>query len=445
MVRFARACRHVSWLMLAAPLFAAAQEAAAPAQKIEVTGSRIPRLLTETALPLQIITREELARTGAQDLEELFERVPAALGGWRESASVSSSDRAGYSGIALHGLGTKSTLVLLNGRRLANHAFSSSGDTGVDLHLIPLAALDRIEVLKDGASAIYGSEAIGGVVNFILRSDYSGWEVNANRGAAEQGGAASWRAGVTFGAGSLERAGWHLFANLSHRRVEALKGAERHFAATAYRPELGLNQLSPASFPANIPRGPGRLLNPAAPNCPARHVLIGTACLFDYAPTVDLVSPLAQTNLVASLRVKLGEAHEARVEWVASSHRLTSSSSPSPVFAAANNQNIPIVLQATSPYYPTGLGLSGNLVNLRYRPLELGVRTGVADADQHRLLAGLRGSLGEWSYDAALSSSRSRATLDYVDGYVAARALIDGPKGLISPAPMPSMRARAAT
>ena len=145
--------------------------------RIEVTGSNIPRTEGETALPVQIITREEIAHSGSTTVAEVMARVSANIFGYNDQLSlIDQLGRPGMSSVNLRGIGAGSTLVLLNGRRVANYAFEGEA---VDVNSIPLAAIDRIEILKDGASAIYGTDAIAGVVNFILRKDYQGFDADA--------------------------------------------------------------------------------------------------------------------------------------------------------------------------------------------------------------------------------------------------------------------------
>ena len=142
---------------------------------MEITGSSIKRIDTETALPVQMITREDIEKMGATTAAELVKNISANTAPLTDGPSITdgTSGQRGLNGANMRGLGVSSTLVLLNGRRLAN--FASPGDNaGVDLNNIPAGAIQRVEVLKDGASAIYGTDAIGGVINFITRKDYTG-------------------------------------------------------------------------------------------------------------------------------------------------------------------------------------------------------------------------------------------------------------------------------
>ena len=141
-------------------------------QRVEVTGSSIKRIEGETALAIETIKREDIDKTGVTTAAELLQKISSNVGGLTDGTSVSDvmGGQRGFNGANLRGLGVSSTLVLLNGRRLAN--FASPGDnSGVDLNSIPAGAIQRVEVLKDGASAIYGTDAMGGVINFITRKE----------------------------------------------------------------------------------------------------------------------------------------------------------------------------------------------------------------------------------------------------------------------------------
>src|SRR5204862_2885604 len=126
---------------------------------------------------------------------------------------IQPAPRPGMSSINLRGLGDGNTLVLINGRRVANYAFDGSA---VDINAIPLSAIERVEILKDGASAIYGTDAIAGVVNFILRKDYRGFEAAGYGAWTQHGGADSRHAVVSAGSGELSTDRFNVFATLSY-------------------------------------------------------------------------------------------------------------------------------------------------------------------------------------------------------------------------------------
>jgi len=178
----------------------------APAQKVEkveITGSNIKRSDVETISPVDVITREDIERSGKQTVAEVLRSIPQNSGSLDEKNT--NSFAPGSAGISLRGLGQKATLVLMNGRRIAGYGLAQNiQESFVDLNSIPAAAIERIEVLRDGASAVYGSDAIAGVVNFIMRKDYRGAEVSVSGTALQQTSKGrEFRVSGTFGFGDL--------------------------------------------------------------------------------------------------------------------------------------------------------------------------------------------------------------------------------------------------
>ena len=206
-------------LMLAGPV--AAQQTQPPTQeqkleRITITGSNIRRTDTETVAPVEIITREDIEKSGKATVAEVLRSIPANAGN-SYSETFSNSFAPGAAGVSLRGLGQKATLVLLNGRRTAGYGFAQNlQDTFVDLNSLPASAIERIEILKDGASAIYGSDAIAGVVNVILRKDYRGIEVAGSVGYFE--GKSDYRASVTAGFGDLCADNFNVFGVLDYSK-----------------------------------------------------------------------------------------------------------------------------------------------------------------------------------------------------------------------------------
>ncbi|QSI78230.1 TonB-dependent receptor plug domain-containing protein [Niveibacterium microcysteis] len=181
-------------------------------QKIQVTGSAIKRIASEGALPVQSISAAEIKKTGATNVAELIQNLPA-MQGFSNAASNVGAGSVGYSSASVHNLGDSRTLVLLNGKRLATYAGQTfiGGSSGVNLNTIPIAAVERVEVLTDGASAIYGTDAVAGVVNFILKSNYQGLDASVSYNAPEAGGAEEKRISVSGGFGDLEQDRFNVF------------------------------------------------------------------------------------------------------------------------------------------------------------------------------------------------------------------------------------------
>jgi iron complex outermembrane receptor protein len=225
-------CRVVAQALgtgVAVSMFAtgALAQQATKVEKIEVTGSNIKRVDTETVAPVEIITREQIERTGQPTIADVLRNIPANSGG-SFGESFSNSFAPGAAGISLRGLGQKTTLVLLNGRRTAGYGYAQNlQDTFVDLNSIPSAAVERVEILKDGASAVYGSDAIAGVVNIILRKDFKGADAGAGMGWFE--GKNDYRANATFGMGDLAKDTYNVFGVFDYYKRELLMMSETDF------------------------------------------------------------------------------------------------------------------------------------------------------------------------------------------------------------------------
>jgi len=444
---------------------ARAQAAAADTklEKIEVTGTNIRRVDTETGLPVQVITRTDIERGGIVTAQDIIERISASqsYGGWNDSLGVGSS-LAGYTGASLRGLGAERTLVLLNGRRLAPYALS--GGQSVDLSGIPASAIERVEVLKDGASAVYGTDAIGGVINFILRKDYQGVELSAMHLAVERGGGETSRATITGGWGNLARDGLNAFLTLDHVRQEALRAKDREFSKTSYIPAVGMDGTSNASFPANIsqpaifdadgnlvrPRGFAGQRNPTIPATGATAsscvpplsfptLQFPTVCRFDYVPLVDNIAESSKTNVVGRLSWQAHPDHLVFAEGSYYRGEFTYKISPTPAIPGGQGGG-PFELPPGSPYYPTAFvaSLPGGRTNLpvrvNYRLAELGPRTNEPEVEQSRIVVGSQGSLGSWDYVLSGGHTANRQVDRYTGGFVsesAFRRLFDA--GIVNP------------
>ncbi|MBE0369112.1 TonB-dependent receptor [Pseudoalteromonas aurantia] len=224
-VRLAFAFGAASTVAFSANTFAAEED---KVERIEVTGSSIKGTDLAGALPIDVISAEDIKNTGVTSVPDLVAQIPSMQGFTTPVSSVGGGG-AGIATASLRGLGDQYTLVLLNGRRLAPSGSGSS----VNLNNIPLAAVERVEVLTDGASALYGSDAIAGVINFILKSEQDGTTV-AFRTDQPKDGAESYNLSVTTGYGDFDRDGFSIVASLSHDTTDSLRSADREFAKTGF-------------------------------------------------------------------------------------------------------------------------------------------------------------------------------------------------------------------
>ena len=446
-IRKVAACRRriaSGSFLLSVAMSATAQQDSAPVvrlEKVEVTGSHILRSEIESALPVQVITREDIERSGSTTVAELMSKVSANVLGFNDQLTIGQAGRPGLSSVNLRGIGDGSTLVLLNGRRVANYAFDGGA---VDVNSIPLSAVDRVEILKDGASAIYGADAIAGVVNFILRKDFQGFEITGYGSWTQHGGGDQQQAIVTLGYGDLTKDKYNVFVTASYQKDDALSATARPFSRTSYLPDAGINNLSPVAFPANI-FASGLFYNPTyATGCtpptslPTTFTFIpGGACGFDAATLIDIIPAVERTGVVARATFQLNADHQLFAEAVYTRNNFNVKIAPTPASQFSTPNLDPLLYPAGGPYYPTDFaaanGISGDL-NVFYRTVPLGPRVDEVGTSAWRAVVGADGTVGGWNYGTALSYSQTDQSDRFTSGYVSAQRLIDAmATGLINP------------
>jgi iron complex outermembrane receptor protein len=436
------------------PVHAQEQDGDAIKNRVVVTGSSIKRIEGETALPVQVLKRADIERIGASSTEELVKQL-SSLSSAGSSTTVANA--SGYGGgniaaVSLRGLGGGRTLVLVNGRRVSVYGGGSAGSAGssVDVNSIPLSAIERVEVLKDGASAVYGSDAIAGVVNFILRRDYKGVEISGSYGQPTRGSSGKDTKATLFGGfGDFATDGYNVTAGLNLQTTDAIYGYQRAFANRLNVAENN-DYLSSIAFPANVSLyGTGVLKNPMLPNCgPASSVspFTPTRCSFDNSPSVSLQPDMKRANLMLNGRKKLGADGELYFEGGYTRNEITSQTQAVPMaynaITTATNPYVPqykalmaqypgtakynvgiggFVLVPTSPYYPSAFaaanGMAGLPLLLQYRDVANGARHTLDTSENARFLAGARGSVAGWDLDSAFLFSQSKVKEDLLSGY----------------------------
>ena len=230
-----------AWFLHAAVL---AQDApAAPAaQTVVVTGSNVRRTDSETPSPVQVLTAADIKNSGYTSIGDVLHNITANNMG-SLSQSAPSAFAAGGSGVALRGLTVGATLVLIDGHRMASYPMPDDGERDfVDISSIPIDAIERIEVLKDGASAVYGSDAIAGVVNVILKKTFTGLTMSAETGLSSHGDGATQHASITTGWGSLDKDGQNAYISVEARHANSILLKSRpYLARTDWTPYGGAN------------------------------------------------------------------------------------------------------------------------------------------------------------------------------------------------------------
>ena len=432
-------CKHIAspslrllcTAMLAASSQAAlaqsAEETTPPAmQRVEVTGSSIKRLVSETATPLSIFRAEDFARQGLSTAQEVLGKIPSnasSMGsGNAVGGNTSGLPTGGQASADLRGLGGDKTLVLLNGRRIANHPYDGAS---VDLNIIPIAALERVEVLRDGASAIYGTDAIGGVINFITKRSVNTTNITAEAVAPQHRGADEQRLNLSSGVGQLDTDGYNLFGVIDYHKQDVLTSQDRAFSSTGIIPGRGLSVTSGTTFPGNYfdaaaNGGAGLAGNPyAASGCrpPLSVAAANGTCRQDYTRQIDDLPAQRQLALFGKGSVKLGGGHLATFEYLHSENKVKARTAPPP--------QIGLILPASSPWYPGNAGgvpaqagLSGQPLNVNWRPVEAGQRQIDSRGKADRLVLALEGELAGWDYQGALVRAVSKSSEDFTGGYV---------------------------
>src|SRR5579862_3639577 len=183
-------------------------------ETITVTGSYIRRTNTESPSPITTIDASEIEKSGLNSIADVIRTISADNSGTLSQA-FSGAMAGGADGVSLRGLSVDATLVLVDGHRMANYPLTDDGQRQfVDIDSLPMAIVDRVEVLKDGASATYGSDAIAGVVNVILKKQFTGLDVSATAGSTDRGDGLSQRFAATWGTGSLDGDGHNFYVSI---------------------------------------------------------------------------------------------------------------------------------------------------------------------------------------------------------------------------------------
>ncbi|WP_229261564.1 TonB-dependent receptor plug domain-containing protein [Duganella margarita] len=416
---------------------AIAQEDREKMQRVEVTGSSVKRADSETALPVQMISKQDIQRIGATSTEGLLaSSASLSSAGTTSNAAGASSGTFGLSSISLRGLGAQRTLVLVNGRRLA--AFAGGGGATVNVNVVPLAAIERIEVLKDGASGVYGSDAVAGVVNFILSKSFEGIEVSGGTGSpTTHGGGQNNKASVTGGLGNLARDGYSAVVSASWEKEKALFGRDRDYARSGNNMPYyvsgatGQGNIEGVVIPGAYPndRGAGFGASPATGygnplaaqgKCadiqmfqnPTPSSKGAPYCAYDSASATNLIPARGLGDLTGNLTFKINGDHQLFADALLSRSVVTNTIQTSPVrrsFLVVDSAFVKqkvdpsLILYPSNPVYQsivvpylTAQGFTsiiGQPLAITSRVFDFGPRQSRDVATQSRFVGGARGTV----------------------------------------------------
>ena len=467
--------------------FASAQEVSNPstarapetaqADRVVITGSNIPTSEEVGTAPVDTVDQASRDRTGQEDvLSVLTQATPAISSGGNNlgssNASVASGSTLGGSSVQIHGL---PTLVLLNGRRLTDASAAAAGGASfTDVNLFPSALVKRIEVLKDGASAIYGTEAIGGVINVILDQEFQGFVFSARYGETEAADAQDQRYSAIFGLGDDKT---HIVVGAEYVEQEPLFDRERDFSSPAfgtttypgiarfrtiqstgaagniyYRLAPGLNSPNTVVAPGSlaVPGFPTAAASPLGNPFPGTYLPNGTTVAnsssvtvagFDLSQATNITLDQTRLSVIASADRQLYGKHlVAFADFLYTSNYSQSQLNAQPISNATG-----VVIPAGSPFNPFTSTIAGttNVANNVAGTSVIQVnnrfvsnpRVFRQDTDFYRVVAGLKGEIiPNYNYEVALNSSRDELSFknfnlirgDSLNSAIAGGFLADG-------------------
>lgn len=439
---------------------AIAQSQSNQLERVEVTGSNIKRISRETESPIDVITAKDIQASGARTALEVLKMVPSiGNDGYNDTPTQNSFSR-GVSTVSLRNQTATSTLVLINGRRMTPSAYANPNNgttTLYDLNSIPVSAIERIEVLKDGASAVYGSDAMAGVVNFITRKDYQGFQVKVLAGQNDAGEFKRQTVSATAGFGDFATKGYNVFVGIDYTHkgrsmvgdstdedIQAADYRAINLRRNPYGSFLYNNQpwfirengaVGSRSFPQTAAVPATNTVNNA--NCPdsekivgetarygitTNHLLGRTFCNYSLGQFAEMQTPGDDLNLLARGNLKINDTIESFAEFMYSRSKRQYLGAPRTIsgLSPSNNFNTSGLAATFQPILEIGhpdnpFTNARAAVQLRFPSAPGGfdlTNTGV------RGLAGLRGTVGaDVDWESALLWNRSERD-EYYYGFL---------------------------
>ncbi|MFZ6752111.1 TonB-dependent receptor [Undibacterium sp. Dicai25W] len=420
---------------IAFPQTSFAQEA----DKVVITGSNIRVTEKEGAAAVQVITAKELRASGKTSVADVLRSISANSGN-SYNEQYTGSFSAGTAGLSLRGIGQKNTLILVNGKRVSSYATAQdTQEVFVDLNSLPMAAVQRIEILKDGASSIYGSDAVAGVVNIILNKEFSGTEITAQIGEAATGtGQAEQSVLFQTGWGKLQNDGYSIALSVDAQKRDKLQQSDVSWLRDSdFRNQANgsLGWVATNYIGTNQTKWLGGVQGPlqSVPYSAITPGKSGQVLAYNPAPYRTLMPGIERVHTALSGSLRINEDTVAYAEWLHSysnaNETFGAPLSVSSSLRAWNNAtqslvSIPVVLPVGNPSNPssTTLPFSATL-------FDLGPRIKNDRVTFYRALAGVKGFSAGWDWDASAaqsSSSMVETVSNFVNRYAFQQALANG-------------------
>ena len=407
-----------------------------PVDTVVITGSLLKRTDTETPSPVQIISADDLKNSGYTNIADVLRNV-SANGSGTLNQSFGQAFAAGASGIALRGLSVGDTLTLIDGERMVAYPLSDDGERSfVDVSAIPFNAVESVEVLKDGASGLYGADAIAGVVNIKLRKTYVGGELSMEGGTTQHGDGTTEHGGGIWGVGDLVNDGYNFYAAIDWHHTDKILGSNRSglwtntdwsFLPGGQNTQPGAIGASALQYPDSVT---GYLVNPATgniesflPGCTQARQN-ANQCTFAFPGTLQ--SPTTQINFLSRFTKALGSDFQLVVtgsifdssaqQIAASSFGHAFNNTGQEAGSITNIAFAPGALASTVTYPVLSLPASSSLnptgaaANLVYSFPDIGPAQTTVDTLTYRLFGDVHGTAAGWDLDGQVGIMYSSMT-----------------------------------
>jgi iron complex outermembrane receptor protein len=414
-------------------------------QEVVVTGSNIARADGETAENVEVISATEIRNSGQETVSDYLRAISSTFGN-NSNESFSNSFAPGAASVGLRGLAGKDTLVLLNGRRITNYGlFNNLSDAFVDLNVIPLAAIERIEILKSGGSAIYGSDAVAGVINIILKQNSTEKALEVGGAITTNGGAAERDANIRVGFGDLDSQGYNVYATGSVFLRDQLLFSQRKNTDT--EDFTGLQDGLLAYTLANQYRDTKTPFPTCGTNGLPGVVTSGTnglGCYYNSANQLPLMPKAERANFTVTGNLRLNDNWMAYSDLFFSNEDTSNNYTPGSLSsgsyvllpATTSAAQFSNVLPGTNP---ASIGGAPTAINYRFQ--SVGRRDVEVVSNTWRVTAGTKGTLFGWDVDGAYGHSENHVSFEgrnYINAPALAAEIANGSFSFLNPLSTPA-------
>lgn len=378
-------------------------------QRVEITGSAIKRVNAEGPAPVEVITKKDIEKTGATSVNELIRSIPSIDIFDQGELASNSPAGSGTANVGMRGLSSSETLVLLNGRRLPINALYDSSGAGAafDINSIPISAIERVEILKDGGSALYGADAVAGVLNIITKTDYRGGEASIGYGQSSRSDGKEKKAGLLFGFGDLSKDRFNVMLGLDVLKRDPILRKDRELTRSVDFRRFGSSDGRSSFAPQGNIIDPvtGGFVNQTYTPCPAENTNPVGRCRYDFNASLltsyngaDRVSGLVMGSFQITPDIK------AFAEVLLGQTKDHFEAHPVPDFFV-----VPITNESQRPFeIPADYGLGPDKVYVAGRFMQGGPRITDRKSEISQVAVGVDGTVGTLDFKASLARGESK-------------------------------------